>query len=338
MKDTENPHDEKHYAQLCGILGKDALEAQIGEKMDAYFGLLTRDTAVFLIAKMHGIAKDAQVSLTDARAWMRRINTQGKIARVFPLQTHEKNGREKKSVRMVIEDAAASRTLVLWDAHANLAFGEIGVGDEIRIVGSYMTRDKELALGADGSIERTRQAEFAAIGQMKEGLHNIKGEVREIYLDYHYMKNGTERKMGSFLLAQGDKEVRVVLWAQPQAVKELAQWDAVRIENALFKNNELQLGEQSRLVKLSKQAKQNVVEGEIASAVLGNGGIIAQIGGREIVFEESAMKAFLGIKSVPEGVSMHTLLELKKESLLGKKISVEIEEKETLCTAKKVLA
>lgn len=328
---------EKYRAQLCAILGQEKLEAQKRQLVESYYGLLTDDAAMFLIAKREGIAKDAQVGVADARQWMRKVNVQGKITRIFPMQSYEKNASVKKSARAVLEDKSGQITLVLWNSQAQLLFGEIGVGDLVRVENAYVTKDGELSLGAEGKISLEAAAALSSIGKMEEGLHNVEGEVKEIFLDYHYMRNGEERKMGSFLLAQGQKEIRVVLWANPQQANGLKMGQRVKLENALFKNRELQLGEQSRMVKLGEEGRENVLEGEISSMRLEGEKIIAQLGGKEAVFQGSAACALLGLGFLPEGISLSCAFEMKKAHVLGKKATVETEEKEGEKIAKSVL-
>ncbi|VVB58685.1 Replication factor A [Candidatus Anstonella stagnisolia] len=316
---------EKYYAELCAQLGKEKLEGEVQEKIGAYFGLLTREAALCLIAKKMGIAKEEQVVLSGIRQWMKRVCTAGRIARVFPMQEYEKNGIVKKSVRVVLEDESGQCTLVLWNANAARLFGEIGVGDAVRVWNAYMTREGELSLGAEGKMERLKAAPLGKIGHLKEGVHNIEGVVKEIFLDYPYMKNGKESRMCSFSLAQGGKEARVVVWANPQRVNELEIGEQIRIENALYKNNELQLGEFARIVGLSRK-ENGWSEGQVEKLEILGEGIVAQIGGKEIVFGKELAPAALGLKFLPDGVSLATAFRLKGKEEIGKIMGVRAQE------------
>ena len=308
---------EKYYLELCAHFGKEKLEEEVQGKKDAYFGLLTREAALYLLAKKIGVAKEEQILLGSIKPWMKRVNASGRVARVFPMQEYEKNGVVKKSVRVCLEDESKECTLVLWNAQAARLFGEIGVGDAVRIGNAYMTREGELSLGAEGKIELVKAAPLGKIGHLKEGVHNIEGVVKEIFLDYPYMKNGRESSMCSFSLSQGGKEVRVVVWANPQCVKELKIGEEVRVENALYKNNELQLGEFARIVSRSKK-EGGWVEGEIETLELLEESIVARIGGKEIAFEGELAPAILGLKFLPEGVSLATAFRLKGKGEEGK--------------------
>jgi len=317
---------EKYYEELCAHFGKEKLEEEVQEKINAYFGLLTREAALYLLAKKIGAAREEQIPLAGIKPWMKRVRACGRIARIFPMQEYGKNGIVKKSVRVCLEDEGGECTLVLWNANAMRLFGEIGVGDAVLIENAYMTREGELSLGAEGKIERLKAAPLGKIGHLKEGVHNVEGVVKEIFLDYPYMKNGRESRMCSFSLAQGMREARVVVWANPQRVNELKVGEEVRIENALFKNNELQLGEFARILS-RKSKEEGWIEGEMENLALLGDGIVARIGGREVVFEKEISPAILGLKFLPEGVSLATALKLAGKEQGGKNVRVKVQEK-----------
>ena len=64
---SESAHGAEMETLLLGKMQKSELEEKITGSIEAYGGLLTRDAALFLIAKENGLIKERLVTLAEIR-------------------------------------------------------------------------------------------------------------------------------------------------------------------------------------------------------------------------------------------------------------------------------
>jgi hypothetical protein len=326
---------------MLDATAKKRLREKLGERYDSeverkiakYYGLLTVDVAEFLLAREHGLATKRIVTLSQVKPWMRSVNTRGMVQKVFPSQEFERNGKMGKSVRIVLLDETGTKTVQLLDANASLADWELGTGDTIEIEGAY-PRKEELVLGSKGKLNVLKKTRLNRLSELKDGFNTVSGLVAEINLDYPYLKEGKEALMRSFVLDDGRGYRRVVVWNEPESV-HVEPGDEIRLESALFKNNELQIGSFSRVVmrKGEKKDVEGVIEGELQDIycrelqrnLAGEGGkesLFVKIGEKEMEVPSGSELHVLGIRKLPQGVKLGTVVELKKQSLIGRKIKL----------------
>ena len=314
----------KEYEQL--LLAKypaPDLENKITEKVTDFSGLLTREAALFILAKENDLVKEETVKLAELKEAMRNFNIQATVERIFPIQVFEKSGKKTKSCRVFITDATGSSTLVLWNESINLLSGMVGANDLVEIKGAYV-RGGEIHLGFNGNITVLEHGTVTPLAELKQGgFYNIRGKVAEIYPEYFYMRNDKENVMRSFEISDGTAQGRVVVWNEPERVKELAENDEVKLENALFKNNELHLSANSRIVILIKAKRADILNGNIEDiAVKGTDEVVAKIGDKTVFFTGKLSLQLLKIMVLPPDIGLDTVLSLKKDKLLGTPVAV----------------
>jgi len=348
----QSAHKAEMEALLLGKMQKSELEEKITSSINAYGGLLTRDAALFLIAKENGLIKERIVTLAEIRPEMRSANFTATVLRIFPEQKFERTGKVFRTVRVLLEDKSATSVLVLWNEGVELTRGKIGIGDLVQVKGAYL-RNEELHLSSTGSMELLEHCARVELGKLKEGVFCAIGRITEIYPEYYYMRNEKEDVMASFEMEDSSGRARAVVWHEPDRVTVLAAGDEVKLENAVCRNNELHVGAYSRIVVLNRKKHEGVIEGtlESLSAIESFGGIggtpravgekesaiIAKIGEKEVLFEGEKRFSVLKIGPLPPDISIGTVLELKKDKLIGMQMAVRVKEEKGRLRAEEIL-
>ncbi len=303
---------ESKLKETIGIGYDDEVERKISE----FGGLLSRNAAVRLLCRQHGIATERKITLHEAEKEKLPFSFEAKIDRIFPLQVYA-NGMEK-SARLHLSDSGGTATLVLWGSQTSLLEGAISSGDTVFCSGAYFGNG-EIHLSRNGRMEKLSGAVPAKLIGLAEGICNVEGNVGKTEPDYHYIdrKTGAEKKLSSFQLCQGEDCVRAVVW-QPENVAMPSAGDDVRLESVVFKNGELHFNASSRLVRLSGSS--NELSGKLEKVEVANGNVSFAIGSEKFALSLEEALRLLGIRQVPEGVNAETLVLIKVEGMDGKEV------------------
>jgi len=305
---------------------RERIDEMVKERIEKYGGLITGDVALFLLAKENNLIEEKVIPISSIQQWMRSIIIAAKVECVFPTCYFEKDGKKKRSCRLLLSDESGEITLVLWNDLVALAEGEIWTGDEIEVRGGYL-KDGELHVGFGGTVTVVKTSPPTPIGELKAGTHNVAGKIAEVFLDYFYIKNGKEEVMSSFLLSDETGEARVAVWKEPERVKALGEGDEVKLEGVVYRNNELHVNSSSRIV-ITKKAQENVLRGKIEGIEKEEKGISVVIDGKRIAFDDALSLKVLGINELPPDVPLKTVLEIKMKHLLEKEMAVQVSQKE----------
>jgi hypothetical protein len=330
-------HEPGMEGMLLGKMPRDELDRQVASRMESYCGLLTRDAALFIIAKENGLIKERFVTISEIRPEMRSANFNATILRIFPEQRYGKAGRVYRTVRVLLEDKSGTAVMVLWNDAVDLTKGKIGIGDSVEVKGAYL-RNAELHLSSSGSISLLGHCPRVELGKLREGVFCAIGKITEVFPEYYYMKNGKEDVMTSFEMEDSTGRARAVVWHEPDRVTELAAGDEVKLENAVCRNNELHMGAYSRIVVLNKRKHESVIEGALEALGEKESAIVANIAGRELVFEGDSRLSVLKIGPLPPDISISTVLELKRDRLLGSQLAVRVREEKGMLRAEEIIS
>lgn len=304
---------------------KEEIDEMAKERIEKYGDLISRDIALFLLAKENNLIEEKAIPISSAQQWMRSIMITAKVACVFPICYFEKDGKKGRSCRLLLSDKSGEITLVLWNDLVSLVEEKIWTGDEIEVRGGYL-KDGELHVGFGGTVTVLKSSPPTPIGKLKPGTHNVAGKIAEVFLDYFYMKNGKEEIMSSFLLSDGDDEMRVAVWKEPERVKALRQGDEVKLEGVVYRNNELHANSSSRII-VAKRTEENVLRGKIEEIKQGEKGISIVMDGKRITFDDSLSLKVLGINELPPDVPLKTVFGIKAKYLLEKEMAVKVSQK-----------
>lgn len=301
--------------RLAGKLGG-SLEDAVREKVASFGGLLTRKAAVRLLCGENGIGAEEAIPLSQAPLSPLPFSFRATVDRVFPAQ--EYRGGSGRSVRLHLSDRSGSATLVLWDGQAAQAEnGELLAGDEVECRGAFF-RSGEIALGRAGDIRKVGGRMVLPVSRLTHGLCHAEGKVGEVELDYHYVdrKSGEKKALSSFLLCEGEACRRVVAWPGKEGAPRPAEGDSVVLENVVFKNGELHFNSYSRMVVRKAAGR---LEGELREVRVNGENAVFGIGGAEFTVPLPEALGLLGIREIPQGVSMATLAGIAGEGWKGKR-------------------
>ena len=309
----------EHYALLETILSKEQIEEQIEKKISDFHGLLTREVAVKLIAKEHGLLKDKEqfFKIKDIKPGTRKINVIAKIGRINKEVIHTSG---KRSRGMLIKDDTGGISLTLWND--DLAFfKKLKVGDELLVKNAY-EKFNSLSLGYNGTLEITLHSPFTSLSDAENGNYvHVKEFISKIEGKKSYEKDRQKKTLFSFIIKDVNNEKnekRCVIWENVERGEKLETGDEVIIENAFVRNNELHINENTRLLV---KKHRNLVSGTLDAIECNDETVSLSIGKNELKLDRDNALKFFGLQ-VKEDVSLATIANLKKSSMLNKSIYV----------------
>ncbi|MEM4554374.1 MAG: hypothetical protein QXT25_00800 [Candidatus Anstonellaceae archaeon] len=298
-------------AMLQQHLGKKTEDA-IRQKIEEFGGLLTREAAIRLLCKQHGIYIQNPISLADASKVILPFSFRAKVKRVFPVQ-HYPGG--DYSVRVHVYDQTAEAIVVLWNEQAKVAF-ELCQKDEVEAKEAYF-RNGEIWIGKGGFLRLIQPALRMQVEELTAGVCTVEGRVGEIEPDYFYVdkKTGKERKMSSFQLCGRQQCRRVVVWVEDFDYSSygLSVGDWVVLDGVVFKSGEIHFNSKSRLIKSAKQEL-----GRIGAVKVEGQSCIIEIENKKFQVSIPQALQLLGITQVPQGVAPQALVQIKGETIVGK--------------------
>src|SRR3989344_3077669 len=161
------------YTQLLDRISKasgiekEEIERKIEAKRAKLSGLISKEGAAQIIAAELGISFEKEkMKIAEIMQGMKRVNVTGKIIRLFPVKSYEKNGKSGKIGSMIIADDSGNVRVVLWDTnHIDLIEkAQIKEEDVVDIVNASI-RNSEIHLTG-----------FSEIKLSQEKLENVKTE------------------------------------------------------------------------------------------------------------------------------------------------------------------
>lgn len=307
-----------YYNSLLSTLSKEELEDSISKKIKEFHDYISRDAAIKIIAKEKGLYKEETTysKIKEIKSGSNSINLKAKIHSIEKLQTYPSG---KKSRAVTLEDDSGKIQLVLWEEDISL-LDKLRINDEIEVLGVY-EKFGRVNLGYKGKIKIINKKGFSSLDSLEENFPcNVKGSV---------LKNKNH-----LLISDGVKEIEFIFEEGTDRSKTIETGDEIILENVLFSKSLLVIGSNSRIfVKKSK----NILSGKISSASLEEGDSLrVQIGEKEILLDKENSLKFLSIDPSTT-LSLPTLLELKKESFLGKRAFVRFKNKEAHTIIEKIV-
>ncbi|VVC02790.1 Replication factor A [Candidatus Bilamarchaeum dharawalense] len=302
--------------ELRKSISEDELEKLIKEKIKSFYGLLTREAAVRLIAKERGMLKEEEKSyqLTDIPKGERKIRFTAKIKKIWPVAAYSSG---KKSRVLEMDDKTATKPLILWNEDVDLVKG-LRVGDEIAVRGAY-ERSGELHLGYSGTMEVVNKAQFSDLSNLNEGdsVH-LRGVISGIEGHDKFVRNGRTIPGFSFLISDGKSERRCVIFEGLDRANKIELSDETIVEGATVKNGNIEIDESTRL--LVRRLKDMLI-GQIKKLECNREKLLVEIGNREIILDRENALKFFSVE-VAEDISLSTVTDLKKELLLNTKVAI----------------
>ncbi|MFH1470466.1 MAG: hypothetical protein ABIF01_01850 [Candidatus Micrarchaeota archaeon] len=330
-----SPEESKALTEeLQKQVGEQRLEELIQEKEEKFHGLLTREAAIYAISKEMNIrSSEKPISVSEVGPQTRRATVTGRVSQIFEVKRFEKNGKQGRVCRVFLADEKAERALVLWNVDVDyLEKGKVLKDDLIEVRGAYVKGD-ELQLGYGGSIALLERKPEKSITELSDGEPvSLTASILEYSGLRRYERDGVTHEMGSCMIDDGSSRARLVLWEpNERALEGAKRGDSVRLDGARMKNGEVQTTRASRIALIQKPIPpgqitsdfEGEVEGKIEEVkVRGKGLLLKLSGGEEIEFllnNELSLR-LLKLKSLPDDVSLETMLSLKGGPLMGSAI------------------
>ena len=217
-------------------VSEEELEELIKKKMDEFSNLITRDAAIYLIAKELGYSErkreEAKVS--------------GRVDAIFKIREFERDGRKGKVCRMIVDTDGRKEVVVLWnDAVVPIEKNEIFRNDVVEVEGSY--RENELHSSKPPRL--VEKGKTRKIAELEEGNVDVFGIVIEKGNAGTFQKGEVSGKYLSCIISDDTGMIRCVFWNdQVDEAEKLNVGDKVRIENAVLRGGEIHTRKSSRII------------------------------------------------------------------------------------------
>ena len=285
----------------------DGFEPAIAAKIAEFGGLLSREAAVALLCSQHKISFEKEITLPQAKSEAGLFSFKAKVDRIFPIQKFE--GNFSRLVRLHLSDKAGKGTLVLWNEQASAVEGEISTGDTVECHLAYF-RDGEICVSRAGTVAAIEKFPISGPERIAAGVCSVKGVARD--------KRGGEWPVAfSFLLCHEKNCVRAVAWrGQTGELEAPAEGDEIVLENAFFKNGEINIGEGSRILVARKRGSEGVLE----RLRVEDGELAFIVGGGKFAAPLEQGFGMLGIRALPQGVQPATVARLKAMEVEGRHV------------------
>ncbi|MEK6898828.1 MAG: hypothetical protein AABW79_01905 [Nanoarchaeota archaeon] len=222
----------ERIASSTGVSSEE-IDRKIEAKRAKLSGLISKEGAAQIVAAELGVSFDNQrMKLGELSEGMRRARVLGKITKVFPVKSYEKNGRSGKIGSFSLGDESSNVRIVLWDnSHIDLVDnGTLKEGDVVEISNAAV-RNGELHLSAFSEVKKSEES----IGEVKENVTFVQGSFKEPkagasmkaravivqLFDPKYFdgKDGEKRALVNAVLDDGFETIRAVLG--PEQIMQL---------------------------------------------------------------------------------------------------------------------
>lgn len=152
---------QENYQKLLDRIAQSAglevseIERRVEAKRAKLSGLISLEGAAQVIAAELGISFEDEIfKIDELLPGMRKVRTQGKVIRLFPVREFTtKKGEQSKVANLILADDTSNIRVVLWDTKQIelIDRGDIAEGKAIEIANASM-RDNELHLGSFSEI------------------------------------------------------------------------------------------------------------------------------------------------------------------------------------------
>jgi len=140
-------------------LEKEEVKRRVEAKIAKLSGLISKEGAAQVVCAELGISFDNErLKIDELLPGMRKANVIGKVIRLFPVRTFERQGKTNKVANFMIADETSNIKVVLWDTNhiALIETGKIAEGSVIEI-NSGGVRDNEIHLGSFSELKLSKE-------------------------------------------------------------------------------------------------------------------------------------------------------------------------------------
>jgi len=154
-----------NYSQLIERISRssniavDEIERKVEAKKAKLSGLISKEGAAQIVAAELGINFDRErMKISELVQGMKRVNVLGKVLKLNPVRSFNKNGKEGKVASFLLADDSSNIRTVFWDTnHISLIEeGKIKEGSIIEISNGSI-RNNELHLASFGEVKESQE-------------------------------------------------------------------------------------------------------------------------------------------------------------------------------------
>lgn len=158
-------------------ISADDIEKKVEEKQKELSGLISREGALYIIAKEAGIDILKQpkktVQIKDLTADVRNVEIKARVFKIFGAREFERNGVKNKVVNILLADGTGTVRMSLWDKQTGL-LENFKPGDAIEIIGAYTKDDErgyiEMRISKTGAIKKMETSDLPEIETISQQI------------------------------------------------------------------------------------------------------------------------------------------------------------------------
>ncbi len=169
-------------------LSKDEINEEVEDKMDEFEGLVSKEGAIHLVAKEHGIEineiDDNGLEIDNIVPEMRKVNVKARVLNISDLNTFERDDEEEdgRVQNLLLGDDTGTIRVTLWDEQTEIA-DKIEENDPIEIRGAYTVEDNqgraEIRLGDSSKVKMADEDEVPEV-DAPEGATTTEASISEV--------------------------------------------------------------------------------------------------------------------------------------------------------------
>ncbi len=156
---------------------KEEIERKVEAKRAKLSGFISKEGALQVIAAELGVNFDNEIfKIDELLTGMRKVNTCGKIIRLFPIRSFtSKTGQDGKVLNFIVADETGNIRVVLWDTKhiEQIENGTIKEGDAVQILNGTM-REGEIHLGSFSQFKKSERTFESVSSEKKTEKKKIK--------------------------------------------------------------------------------------------------------------------------------------------------------------------
>jgi hypothetical protein len=210
----------------------------VDRKVREYNGLVSRETAAFIVAQEMGLKIEEEVTpklkVSQLTPGMRKVTLTGKVLVAGPMDQYaKKDGTAGHVQRLILQDESDRVEVVFWE----LPDQELKTGQLLKIAGGYvknLDEIQQLNVSDKGSVE-ILGFEPLRLDEILDGAQGlpVKASVLNVYDDKLFeAKRGGVFRASSLTLFQEAWKARVVFWEEAAEVPgDLQPFQEVELSN-----------------------------------------------------------------------------------------------------------
>jgi len=197
-------------------------------------------------------AKEEKVKIADVKEGMRDLVVEGVVSSVSNVRTFTRpDGRTGKVASLFLRDETGEIRVSLWNENADIVEG-LEKGNSVLVSGAYSKGgfggnvELHCPAGCEITVSQASsgqvppvQTQYLRLSDLEEGMQNVdlKGKVVANLGRRSFTRlNGKAGQVGSIIIADGETQVRVVLWGDnADALDGMVEGTEIIVENAYTK-------------------------------------------------------------------------------------------------------